>query len=358
MTVTIHRSPFTMKLLFYSPRFYPLVGGLEKVVAAWGNELVKMGVEVVLITNTPNSEPERFGFKVYRRPSFRETVRLMRAADMVVQFNVALKGLPVWLLSGKPLVFSHHTLLYEPGTRAPINQWLKRWVSDHLARQNICCSQYIARQFKKAVVVHSPYDAAVFKNEYLERRKNSLVFAGRLVRDKGVDILLKAVSLLDPSSFTGLVIAGDGELRQELEKLSVHLGLKERVTFTGSMSSAELVSLLNKSTIMVVPSVVEPFGITVLEGLASGCRMIVSDTGGLPEAAGGFARLFKNSDPEGLAAALTTTLKEDNIEPAWQDKQAHLSALTIEATATQFLEEIERIGIRRVAINANESKGH
>jgi glycosyltransferase involved in cell wall biosynthesis len=328
-------------LLFYSPRFYPLVGGLEKVVESWGNELVKKGVLVTLVTITASAEPDQYQFRVFRRPSFFKTLKLMREADLVVQFNVALKGLPVWLLSGRPLLITHHTLLYEPGTKAPFNQRLKLFVSNRLTTQNISCSRYIASQFKKAVVVQSPYNPQVFKNLQLDRKPGSVVFAGRLVTDKGVDILLNAISLLHGSVFSELIIVGDGQEKQALEKLAASLNIAGRVFFAGKKKPEELVIILNQSELMVVPSVVEPFGITVLEGLACGCRMVVSNTGGLPEGAGGFAELFESGNVQALADAIRKTFNAPRaINQAELDK--HLTGLTIEHTAARFLEEVKK----------------
>jgi glycogen(starch) synthase len=328
-----------MHLLFYSPRFYPLVGGLEKVVEYWGNELVNLGVEITLITTTTSEKEDAFSFKVVRNPGFLETIGLMRKADALVQFNVSLKGLAAWIFSGKPLVITHHTLLFEPGEKAPWNQRLKLWVSNQLASLNICCSHYIARQFKNAEVVHSPYDATVFKNLKRERKLGSIAFAGRLVTDKGVDVLLKAMSLVEQAKYSRLFIAGDGRERKALELLFEKQDLREKTRFIGKVNPGELVALLNESEIMVVPSVVEPFGITVLEGLACGCRMVVSDTGGLPEAAGGCALLVKSGDPDALAAAIEKQLNKplDIDETALRE---HLKGLTVVATARRFLELI------------------
>src|SRR5947207_5212051 len=122
------------------------------------------------------------------------------------------------------------------------------------------------------MVVHIPYNACLFTNLKQPRKAGSIVFAGRLVTDKGVDILLKALSLLDPASYDSLLIVGDGPERRGLEALVITLNLKAKARFLGKMDAEQLADLLNRSDIMVVPSIVEPFGITVLEGLACGCR--------------------------------------------------------------------------------------
>ncbi len=316
-----------------------MLGGLERVVEAWATELAKKGIDVCVVTNTTNTAPDAFVFSVYRGLSFWKLVALMRGMDVIIQFNVSLKGLPAWWLSRKPLAISHHTFLVEKNKPASWRQRLKLMVSNRFPRQNICCSHFIAGQFSKATVVHSPFQSQIFYAGSSERKPGSLVFAGRLVTDKGVDLLLKALAQLDSNLFTSLTIIGDGPEKGPLEELSSGLLISNRVQFIGALSAVEVAAILGSSEIMIVPSVVEPFGITVLEGLASGCRMVVSDTGGLPEAAGGFARIFESGDVKALAASIM----EELTEPVFVNREAvvrHLEKMTVEYTAGQFLEEV------------------
>lgn len=310
------------------------------MVEAWATALTKMGVEVMVVTNTKSTTPDQFDFEVYRQPGFFSLVRLMRNMDAIVQFNVSLKGLPAWFLSGKPLIITHHTLLVEPGQKGAWLPSLKQWVSNNLAVLNISCSQYIGSQFHQSTVIYSPYNASLFRNKQLPRQPGSLVFAGRLVTDKGVDNLLRAVAILDQRLFTNLVIAGDGPEKTKLEQLAVSLQLSHKVQFIGKVQAAQLVDLLNNAEVMIVPSLVEPFGITVLEGLACGCRMVVSKTGGLPEAAGGYATLFEKGKTDSLAAAIEQTLiGQKKMDTA--GITSHLEKMTIPHTAGQFLSAIE-----------------
>jgi glycogen(starch) synthase len=89
---------------------------------------------------------------------------------------------------------------------------------------------------------------------------------------------------------------------------------------------------------MVVPSVMEePFGIVALEGLACGCRMVISKAGGLPEAVGRFARIFRNGDVAELSAALRYELVRNRSDEEDRNIKAYLSNFSPNATAKKFL---------------------
>ena len=102
-----------------------------------------------------------------------------------------------------------------------------------------------------------------------------LLFAGRLVGYKGVDVLLRALA----AGGARAVIVGDGPKRAEWEQLARDLGLNGRVTFAGEVSDAELHRLMHACAVLVLPSVTqaEAFGYVQLEAMASGKPVISTD---------------------------------------------------------------------------------
>ena len=333
-----------MILVFYSPRFYPLLGGLERVVEQWADYLTLAGNTIQVITNTASDQTDEFAFPVYRNLSFYQQYKLMRQADAVVQFNIALKGLPVCILSRKPLVISHHTLLIAEMGRTPIVQKMKLFLSNRLPVLNIACSKFVARQFSQCSVVYSPYDSNQFYNQQKEREKNAIIFVGRLVTDKGADILLNAMFLLmEKEGITPLLtIVGEGPEQAALQQLALALKLDSRVQFLGKVSGKALAEQINSHEVMVVPSRVEPFGITVLEGLACGGKVLTSNSGGLPEAGGGFATQFISGSAEDLAIKLAWLMYSNQAAPAI-GLEHHLHHCTISQTATHFLTQIRAV---------------
>ncbi|MCU1538557.1 MAG: glycosyltransferase [Humibacillus sp.] len=131
-------------------------------------------------------------------------------------------------------------------------------------------------------------------------------YAGRLAPEKGVDTLLRAAALVPDLVVR---IAGDGPERSALEALAHDLSLDGRVHFVGVVPSAELPSFYRSLDVLAVPSLttaswVEQFGRVVLEAMACGTPVVVSDSGALPGVVGDAALVVPEGDPAALAAAL------------------------------------------------------
>jgi rhamnosyl/mannosyltransferase len=105
--------------------------------------------------------------------------------------------------------------------------------------------------------------------------KPIVLFVGRLVPYKGVDVLLRAMKGLD--AFT--VIVGDGPCRMSLTALAVDSGLMDRVRFTGDISDAELLAWYHACDLLVLPSVSrqEAFGMVQLEAMLCGHPVVSTD---------------------------------------------------------------------------------
>lgn len=107
-------------------------------------------------------------------------------------------------------------------------------------------------------------------------KRFDLLFVGRLIDDKNVDVLLRAVARLDGDLRVGVV--GDGPERDALERLAVDLGVDDRVTFPGFLEEHDdVLATMRAADVFVSPSVREGFGITLVEAMAAGCRVVAVD---------------------------------------------------------------------------------
>jgi glycosyltransferase involved in cell wall biosynthesis len=131
---------------------------------------------------------------------------------------------------------------------------------------------------------------------------------GRLVHQKGFDVLLEAFRLLvaDPFFDWDLVIAGSGPEAATLQNQASHIGLRERVRFVGRTDRPTTVSLFHSAAVFVLPSRHEPFGIVNLEAMAAGAPLVASQVGGVPEIVedGVNGLLVPPNNPTSLAAAI------------------------------------------------------
>jgi glycosyltransferase involved in cell wall biosynthesis len=87
--------------------------------------------------------------------------------------------------------------------------------------------------------------------------------------------------------------------------------------------------------VLVVPSRMEPMGMVVAEGLACGCRMVVSNQGGMPEVGGSFCHYFESGNAAALADALETAFTSP-LPVNTDDVHAHLHHFTIEHSVAKL----------------------
>lgn len=136
----------------------------------------------------------------------------------------------------------------------------------------------------------------------------SVLFLGGLERRKGVDTLLDAFEAIAPARpEVRLRLAGAGSLEPLIRARAARAPLAGRVDLLGRVAREQVPALLRSSTLLALPSLGEPFGMSALEALASGLPVVATDAGGLAELVpdGGNRKV-----PPGDAAALARALDE------------------------------------------------
>jgi glycogen synthase len=335
-----------MKILHYSPAFPPSVGGLETTVVDVSTGLAALGCEVTVVTTTPAGEPDRYPFRVVRRPGPRRLLAEMRHHDLFLQANVSLHGLWPLLLVARPWVVSHHSWYCRTDGRIAWQDRLKRRLLRRAAA-SIAVSRAMADDLLPvlSLVIGNPYRENVFRLRPEIPRTKDLVAVGRLVSDKGFDVLLEALKILERQEglTPRLTLIGDGPERPRLAAQAAALGLLDRIEMTGSSSHEEIARVLAGHRFLVVPSRYrEPFGLVALEGIACGCAVIGSSGGGLPEAIGPCGRTFPNGDAGALATMLAELLRLPGArERLLERAPEHLAQHARERVARRYLEALE-----------------
>jgi glycosyltransferase involved in cell wall biosynthesis len=146
--------------------------------------------------------------------------------------------------------------------------------------------------------------------------EQDVLYLGRLVREKGVHVLLRALARL--AGVTAR-IAGDGPDRPVLEDLAHELGIADRVCFMGWVPPHARFALLNASRIAVLPSLWdEPFGISGVEALAAGVPVVGTAVGGIPSwlTSGEGGLLVPRANEVALAEAMHWLLTDANYYAA------------------------------------------
>ncbi|WP_395747017.1 glycosyltransferase family 4 protein [Prosthecobacter sp.] len=359
-----------MRLLIYAHYFAPSVGGVETVVLALaaGLSAPEHGHEVTVVTQTLRGvhDDEALRYRVVRRPSAWALWRLIRQADVVHVAGTALGPVLLGLLARRPLVVEHHgfqsicpngQLVQEPRSQpcpghfmagrhgeclrcspqpAPwmtFRLWLLTFARRWMCRRvdvNVVPTSWLGRQIKlprTETVLHGV--ALPEPQAAREPDASRILFIGRLVRPKGVHLLLEAVQSLHAQGLRFQTwIVGSGPERPLLEAGAG--GGAAEVKFFGGLPEEKLDALRRQVCVVVVPSLGgEVFGMVVLENMAQGLPVLASDIGAFAEVIGEGGVTFQTGDAVDLAAKLSAMLKDHKL-------RARLAAAALRRAAEVF----------------------
>ena len=327
-----------MRIFFESRPFYPSVGGMETVARQLAEAWAQRGHDVQIVTQTPlGSAVEVEACEIHRRPSINTWLRQLSDADVFVQSGISLKTLPLGWVMRTPTVVIHHNMLPLTGSTVGIRNGLKRLAARFA--ENIAVSEAVANDLARdqTTVIHNPFEPG-FSESGQDVDSHRLLFVGRLVSVKGVDIALRALAELDERYI--LDICGEGPERDDLEELAHRLEIADRVTFHGWVDHKDLAPLAQATAIQLIPSRYESFGIVALEGIAAGCAIVAANTGGLPEAVGPCGVLVSSDDPSEFAEAINqaVTYRDQFLS----HREEHLQHFHIDTIADQYLDVFEK----------------
>jgi 1,4-alpha-glucan branching enzyme len=200
-------------------------------------------------------------------------------------WGTALAGVAARRLLRRPLVFNVHLPQHGGDTLAIETIGLlaadlvivnSRSVRDEIASRNL--------PVRRIEVVPNGVDLELFHPAHTWPAHGGYVlFAGRLVPQKGVDVLVRAFAVLLYRFNCSLVIVGEGPLELYLQRLIRYSGIPDNVFVRHWQSGAELIELFQNAKVVAIPSLYEPFGIVALEAMACARACVASRVGGLAE---------------------------------------------------------------------------
>lgn len=339
-----------MKICIFSRPFHPAVGGLEQIAKTLAYEFSILGFDVEVVTDTPEAlnNTDEFPFKITRTSSFKKRYECFKHADIILFMNFTYAGIPAAVLSRTPIVLSHHGIY---NSKSTLKIRLLEYTKRHLTRlfPNICVSSFVARNLPgKSCIIPNAYDDQLFTYKATSRTKD-FVFCGRLVDEKGVNILLDAFGkVIKTFPRASLTIIGDGPEHPVLLEHSRSISPSNSITFTGILRGNLLADVLKQHTCMVIPSICEEaFGIVALEGLASCNTVIASKRGGLPEAISTCGTLVEPTADELYKAMIEIlhSLQDGSLPPGQpSDKQraAHLAKHSAKNIAQRYINILKK----------------
>ncbi len=339
-----------MKILIYSRAFYPSTGGIETMISILAHEFTRLGHEVKVVTQISDNNHKVFPFEIVRCPNMVTLFQLTRWCDIYFQASISLKGLWPLLFIKKTWIANHHYWYSDEEGKFRWQNWLKNYVTKYAV--SICVSNATAERIPaKSIVIHNAYNKDIYYEMPEIKKEKKLVFLGRLVSDKGVDLLINSLNLLKKTKqlTPHLTIVGTGPEEKHLKHLASTSNISEQIEFIGYQSSDEVRKLLNAHKILVIPSLKgESFGIVALEGIACGCVVVSSDFGGLNEAVGNCGLTFPNGDINALTNCLADLLTNpEKISNLRKNRLKHLEEHTPERIAKEYLKVLENVLLKR-----------
>lgn len=238
----------------------------------------------------------KWGF-FYSIPSLIKFIKSFKPNVIILygQFAGTFGGIAARLAGYENILYSAQFPSFSTdfNTIKKIRNYIAEKISCWCASKIVCIStankmEYIRRNLTNPAKITLIYNGV--KNSKIEQKeirdtldipKGKLIgFVGRLSDQKGVSILIDAVlPILLQNKDNHLIIVGDGPLRNELSELVSKEGLPLQVHFLGFRS--DIITIMKKFTILVVPSLFEPFGIVAIEGMMAGVPVIASRVDGL-----------------------------------------------------------------------------
>lgn len=168
---------------------------------------------------------------------------------------------------------------------------------------------------KEPILIHNGVDLSKFSPG--EKHKNPLVlYLGRLKQYKSVDVLIRAAKIvLTTIPHAEFVIAGDGEEKANLIKLVKDLKLEVNITFMGKVSEDQKKNLYQKAWLLVHPSMMEGWGIAIIEANACGTPVVAADVPGLRDSVKNphTGYLLRHGDHEGFAEKICLLLEDQKL---------------------------------------------
>jgi len=168
------------------------------------------------------------------------------------------------------------------------------------------------------------------------------ISTGRMAKIKGYDFLIKATALLKEKGLDiELILVGDGQERAGLEKLSIELGVSDRVKFTGWLSGEKKFRHLSAADLYVLSSIYEAFGLVIPEAMFCGLPVIATNKGGQPDIVKDSRNgiLVRPADAEALADSIETLVKDtDRRRTIGAYNREYAKRYSISAIAERYLE--------------------
>ncbi|MCD6512438.1 MAG: glycosyltransferase [Thermoplasmata archaeon] len=302
-----------MKIAWFTETWLPVYDGVVSSLLTFKNELERRGHEIYIFAPGEENRDDRNifyykGWKYPRYPDYRiispssllskRTLRIIDkiSPDIIHSHTPGILGLHALLAArhaGKPLVFTFHTFLqdstyfFSEGMKDAVSQAVDRWFSWYISKCEyvIVPSKYVAGLIKheNVEVIPTGIDIKKFRRKKKKGKEKMVLHVGRVVREKNIDVIIKAAPLILENQNATFTIVGKGPALNELKEMVLDYDLNEYFNFTGFVDEETLLDYYASADVFAFPSTYETQGIVALEAMASGLPVVGANARAIPE---------------------------------------------------------------------------
>lgn len=326
-----------MKVLILSLTYHPFIGGAEVAIKEITDRIGDVNFDLVTVNLDGRQKTnERLGnVNIYRLGSgklskyFFPWVACKKASqlhrqnkyDLVWAMMANQAGLAAWKFKKQFPGIKYLLTLQEGDSEFDI--WLRTWFirplykaiyrrADYIQAISNFLAQRARNLGAKCPIEVVPNGIRPQDTSGYNSRNNNVVTVSRLTKKNGIGYLIEAMQYIDHE----LLIAGDGELRSDLEGLVNKLNLKNKVKFLGHVGYKEVYKYLGQSSVFVRPSLSEGLGNAFLEAMAMKVPVVATPVGGIPDflVDGKTGWFCRTKDPRSIAEKVNYILDQQNFE--------------------------------------------
>ncbi len=343
-----------MDIAWFTDTWLPNRDGVVTSLLSFMGEMEKRGHNIYIFAPGEGKEERTYYYKSFTFPPYpqykfptplsllsRRTSRIIKEidADIIHSHSPGITGLHARIASIKtntPMIFTFHTfiddsvyLLFKNNfLQEKTKQFIYRWLRIYAAgcRCIVVPSPYVKRRLMKIIpeanfeIIPTGIDMERFEKGNGERIKERfpdkkiILHVGRVVKEKNIEVLIKAAPRIIKKLDAVFIIVGEGPHRKKLEKMVEKMQLSSHFIFTGFVNDDELLDYYKAADVFAFPSKYETQGLVAFEAMAAGVPVVASREKALPD-------FIKEGENGYLASADSDEEFAEKILMALEDKE-------------------------------------
>lgn len=326
-------------VLLLSDFAYPIVGGTERIVFGLAKFLVERGVKAHILTpNWDNSKEledvdgvkiHRFKTPLMKNPFLKiygyvkTTMKLQKENNFDIYHSfyfvpVFLSSLIMkWTVGKKTVLSLFEREPLEAHFNNPIKKGVILWAlkkADYITTLSYELNDYLKTNYsfkKNITTIPGAVEDRFHPMRMKKEKRKTILFVGRMCKQKGIYVLIRAFSIIRKRLDCQLVLIGPPWEEKKIRKMIKNLGLSNHVKLIGFVSDDELVKWYNRCDVFVLPPLYKGgFGVAIVEAMACGKPAVGSDDIGVPDAIGDGGVVTKAGDEKSLAEGILKLLTD------------------------------------------------